>query len=246
MSKTVLITGAAGGIGQALCIAFKMADYRVIATDKESSGEVTCDVFIECDLEDICHSNETLEKFFVNVKDELEGEALNALVNNAAIQILGETENISINEWNRTLDINLTAPFLLTQRFIGVLLSSRGSVINIASVHARATKPGFVAYATSKSALVGLTQSLAIDLGGKVRVNAINPAATETKMLIDGFRENPKKYGELEKMHPINRIAKPEEVAQVAVFLASSKASFITGTTIDVDGGILKRLHDPD
>ncbi len=88
-------------------------------------------------------------------------------------------------------------------------------------------------------------QALAVDIGGKVRVNATNPAATATEMLMAGFSSNPGAYEELKDMHPIGRIADPEEIANVAVFLASDQASFITGSCIQVDGGISIRLHDP-
>lgn len=246
MSKSVLITGAGGGIGQALCAVFSSAGYRVVATDRMSECAAECDAFIECDLEEICHSSDRLAKLTDDVRSGLAGATLDVLVNNAALQVLGGTESITTDDWMRTLDVNVTAPFLLTQALAEDLTSTEGSVVNIASVHSIATKPGFVAYATSKAALVGLTQSLAVDLGGRVRVNAINPAATETEMLVEGFAGKMELYEDLQKMHPINRIAKPEEVAQVALFLASSQASFITGATIDVDGGILSRLHDPD
>ena len=115
----------------------------------------------------------------------------------------------------------------------------------MSSVHATATKPGFIAYATSKTALVGLTRSLAVDLGPRVRVNCILPAATDTPMLRAGFEGNPQGLAELGAMHPIGRIATPEEVAHVAVFLASKDAAVITGAAFAIDGGIGGRLHDP-
>ena len=246
MKKSVLITGAAGGIGQALCEEFTREGYFVIATDLAGTTVEVCDVFIECDLEEICHSSEALNAFFDSVNNVLSGGRLSVLVNNAAIQILGRTANISREDWFRSMNVNVTAPFFLVQAFIDDLEKSRGCVINIASVHFIATKPGFVSYATSKAALIGLTQSLAVDLGGTVRINAINPAATDTPMLRAGFENNQKGFEELQKMHPIGRIAQPTEVAKVAVFLASDSASFLTGTSVDVDGGILARLHDPD
>ena len=246
MAKTALITGAAGGIGQALCAEFSQAGYRVIATDRIRANDIDCDTFIKLDLESICHSLDTLEEFVEYIRNELGGDGLNVLVNNAAIQILGSAGDITVKDWARTMDINLTAPFLMTQALLDDLESAAGNVVNVASVHAKATKPGFVAYATSKAALVGLTQALAVDLGGRVRVNAINPAATSTDMLRAGFEEKQEVFDELQRMHPIGRIAEPSEVAQLAVFLASKSASFITGSCIDVDGGILVRLHDPE
>ena len=151
-----------------------------------------------------------------------------------------------MQDWHDTLDVNLLAPFLLTQALLNNLERGNGSVVNISSVHARATKPGFVCYATSKAALAGLTRALAVDLGSRVRVNSINPAAVITPMLLEGFKGRDDQYAELAKMHPLGRIAEPSEIAQMAVFLASNKASFISGTAFNVDGGILSRLHDPE
>ena len=245
MSKTALITGAAGGIGRVLCSEFSRAGYRVIATDRVPAKETYFDSFIKFDLESICHSSVALDEFASLIKSDLTDNKLNVLVNNAALQILGSTARITASEWSRTFDVNLTAPFLLIQALLNELKSAAGSVVNVASVHAIATKPGFVSYATSKAALIGLTQSLSVDLGGEIRVNAINPAATATEMLCTGFEGNPEAYKELQSMHPIGRIAEPSEVAKVAVFLASESASFITGSSIDVDGGITSRLHDP-
>ena len=135
--------------------------------------------------------------------------------------------------------------FLLIQGLLPELQQVEGSVVNIASIHATNTKPEFVCYATSKTALIGLTRSLAIDLGNKVRINAICPAATATPMLMAGFKGKGGEFQQLSQMHPLERIAQPEEVARVGLFLASPQASFITGASLKVDGGIGVRLHDP-
>ncbi len=246
-ARTVLITGATGGIGEALCAEFSNRGYFVIATDKtEPKNKLNCNVFIRFDLEEACQSPQALKNFVAEVRKHLKNGELHTLVNNAALQILAPTAQIATDDWSRTLNVNLTAPFLLIQSFLDELASADGSVVNVASIHAKATKPGFVAYATSKAALVGLTQALAVDLGSKVRVNAISPAATATSMLLAGFEGKDNLYKDLKDMHPIKRIAEPVEVAQAAVYLASSEASFITGATLDVDGGIRVRLHDPD
>ena len=242
---TALITGATGGIGRALCEEFKRAGYRVIATDKIQVEGVNCDQFIEVDLIKLIRDGTCLDAFIKKLQ-LTDDEGLSVLVNNAAIQILNTTEAVSIHDWDNTLDVNLLAPFFLTQSLLPYLEKAKGSVINIGSVHAQATKPGFACYATSKAALAGLTRALAVDLGGRVRVNAINPAAVATPMLLEGFKGKDALYAQLSDMHPVGRIANPDEIASVASFLASNKAVFITGTSIDVDGGILSRLHDPD
>jgi NAD(P)-dependent dehydrogenase (short-subunit alcohol dehydrogenase family) len=137
------------------------------------------------------------------------------------------------------------APLHLAQALLSDLEAAVGSVVNIASIHAVATKPGFVCYATSKAALVGLTRAMAVDLGPRIRVNALLPAAVDTPMLRESFSGSETALGELGRMHPAGRIARPEEVARAAVFLASDQASFMTGAAVHVDGGIAGRLHDP-
>jgi NAD(P)-dependent dehydrogenase (short-subunit alcohol dehydrogenase family) len=241
---TALITGALGGIGQALCSVFRQAGYRVVATDRRS-GKCDCDVFIQRDILDLCGEEGPKATFLGEIRASLPDHGLAVLINNAAIQVLGGTDQVALEDWDVTLHTNLVAPFFLVQALLPALEAAKGSVVNIASVHAVATKPGFVAYATSKAALVGLTRTLAVDLGSRVRVNAINPAATSTPMLVAGFAQNPAGLEALAKMHPLGRIAQPEEVARTALFLASDAASFITGSTLHVDGGIGARLHDP-
>ncbi|MEO6994780.1 MAG: SDR family oxidoreductase [Lacunisphaera sp.] len=242
--KTVLITGALGGIGQALCAVFRADGYFVIGTDRRA-GTCDCDRFIQRDILEVCGDDASRAAFIADVHAHLGEAGLTVLVNNAAVQILGRTESVSIGDWDATLHTNLVAPFLLVQALLLDLEKANGSVVNIASIHAVATKPGFVAYATSKAALVGLTRTLAVDLGPRVRVNAINPAATATPMLLAGFEGKPREFAALAQMHPLERIADPEEVAKTALFLASPAASFITGSTLHIDGGIGARLHDP-
>jgi|694.fasta_scaffold04032_7 NAD(P)-dependent dehydrogenase (short-subunit alcohol dehydrogenase family) len=244
MPKNVLITGANGGIGKALCKTFVEAGYFVIASDKVA-GDCACDVFIQADIEALSSNSEYRNIIFVKIREYLNNQGLFGLINNAAIQILGKTEEVQLEHWRQTLDINLIAPFLLIQGLLPELKKAKGSVVNIASVHAVNTKPGFICYATSKSALVGLTKSMALDLGSDVRINAICPGATATPMLLAGFEGKEQELKQLSKMHPLERIAQPEEIAQVARFLVSDKASFITGASLNVDGGISIRLHDP-
>lgn len=244
MPKSVLITGANGGIGKALCQVFADAGYFVIASD-QVTGDCACDVFIQANIETLCIDPEYRANIFAQVRGYLSEQGLVALVNNAAVQILGKTEEIQVEQWRRTLDTNLIAPFLLVQGLLPELKKAKGSVVNISSVHAISTKPGFVCYATSKSALVGMTKAMAVDLGADLRINAICPGATATPMLLAGFEGKEEEFQQLSNMHPLGRIAQPEEIANVALFLVSQEASFITGASLSVDGGIGSRLHDP-
>ncbi len=239
-----LITGALGGIGQALCHAFREAGYRVLATDARS-GKPDMDLFLQFDICTLTQDADYRARTLKQLRELIGPNGLKVLINNAAVQRLNPTERITVEEFHETLYTNLVGPFMLTQAFLPELERAHGSVINIGSVHAIATKPGFVSYATSKAALTGLTRSLAVDLGPRVRVNAINPAATATPMLLAGFKGKEEAFEHLKAMHPLERIADPAEIAAVAVFLASDQASFMTGAALAVDGGIGGRLHDP-
>lgn len=243
MQKTALITGASGGIGRALCAVFQAANYRVIGLDKVKSEDRD---HLEGDLRQMCLSQSYRSEVIEQIREFLkQSHGLDVLINNAAVQIVKPMDEITLEDWYQTLDINLIAPFLLAQELLPELQAASGSVINIASIHATLTKPGFICYATSKAALVGLTKSMAVELGAKVRVNAICPAAVATPMLLAGFEEKEGLFKELSDMHPVGRIAEPEEVAKAALFLASQDAQFINGASLQLDGGISSRLHDP-
>lgn len=243
--KGVLITGASGGIGRALCAAFNSAGWRVVATDAPGRATPEGTSPVPCCLADYAVDAGVRDGFRDRVLQALDGSPLAALVNNAAVQHCGATEAVIPSEWQATLTVNVTAPFLLVQSFLGPLEAARGSVVQITSIHATQTKPGFVAYATSKAALAGLTRALAVDLGGRVRVNAIAPAAISTPMLEAGFEGRPQSRAELDRFHPAGRIGRPEEVARAAVWLASEDSGFLTGATLAVDGALGVRLHDP-
>lgn len=245
--KAIIITGAAGDIGQALCQSFDNSGYHIIASDlniinylPSHYSQVAVDLNLFCMDESVRHT--ALSDF----SDALAGRPLAVLINNAATQIVKQADKLSLNDWQKTLNVNLTAPFLLSQNFLSQLQAANGTVINISSIHSTLTKPGFSAYATSKSALCGLTRSLALEYGHQVRFNAICPAAINTSMLEAGFEEKGLNIAELEKMHPVGRIGYPKDVAEMALYLASNAAGFINGAEIQLDGGIRSRLYDPD
>lgn len=246
MSRAVLITGCAGGIGAALVKAFSADGWTVIGVDRAATPEPSSAArIITADIAEFCGNEPKLAAFAGEVRRSLGGAPLRALINNAAVQALGGVAELTDADFINTMQVNVIAPFALVRAFLPDLRTARGAVVNIGSVHAQATKPGFVAYATSKAALHGLTRALAVDLGPEVRVNTLAPAATATKMLKEGFAGNAAAFAALEDVHPLGRIAEPEEIARVALFLASDDASFLSGATIFADGGILSRLHDP-
>lgn len=247
MRSYVVITGANGGIGKALVAAFRAADYGVIASDITPQGaDLDCDHFVQADLQQTVTNEACSEQIFSGIRQALDGQPLKGLVNNAAIQILGGVEELDRTAWQTTLNINLLAPFVWTQALLPELSKAEGCVVNIGSIHARLTKKNFVAYATSKAALAGLTRAMAVDLGEKVRVNAIEPAAIETEMLKAGFDGKPEQYAQLEQCHPQQRIGQPEEVAKLALAIIGGGMDFLHGACVNVDGGISGRLFDPD
>lgn len=246
--RDVLITGAAGGIGRALVETFTSAGYRVFATDRgDRPVWLPADVsYLQIDLAHLVNDAAYRSNCLAELRAALGGNPLHGLINNAAMQILAPTEELELDDWRATLDVNLSAPFILTQALLPELERTHGTVVNISSIHAALTKKRFVAYATSKAALSGMTRALAVDLGDRIRVNAIEPAAIHTEMLADGFRDNPQGLAQLEQYHPTGRIGQPTEVAKLALMLCDDALPFANGACIALDGGIRGRLHDPD
>ncbi len=245
--KACLITGAAGGIGRELVQEFYDAGFYVIATDQVEQPEIKgSGRYLRIDLSRLVEDEAYAQLSITAITDALHGYELNALINNAAIQTIGGISDIDRQTWHQTLDINLTAPFLLIKALLPYLKISYGAVVNIGSIHARLTKKNFVAYATSKAALAGLTRALAVDVGVSVRINAIEPAAIETDMLKASFIGKPELYQQLEMCHPLQRIGQAKEVARLALAIVEGGMNFLNGACIGLDGGISVRLHDPD
>ncbi|WP_125717067.1 SDR family NAD(P)-dependent oxidoreductase [Pseudoalteromonas rubra] len=243
--KFALVTGSAGGIGRAMVSKYIAEGYIVIGLDL--GAQEGCDGFLplQIDLARCVQDPAYLEQLKNSVQ-ELTGTAgISVLINNAAVQLLGTAQQLSLDDWLRTFDINLHAPFVLTKAFYQSLEGNRGSVINVSSIHAHLTKKTFAAYATSKAALSALTRNLALEFQDKVRINAIEPAAISTDMLKEGFEGKDEDYARLEAYHPLGRIGTPEEVAELAHFLSSEAASFLHGSCISLDGGISSCLSDP-
>ena len=245
-SDCVIITGACGGIGGELVKAYRAEGFRVIAVDLKDVSIFPPDVeYLSLDISRIVEDQRARSDLKSAIKKRIGNDRLCALINNAAVQIVKRIEDIQIEDWSLTLNTNLLAPFFISQMFLDELESGDGSIVNISSVHARQTKKNFTVYATSKAGLSSLTRLMAIELGNRIRVNAIEPGAISTQMLEDSFRTQPENRIRLDELHPMGRIGEPSEVAQLALFLTSSKAKFINGATIAIDGGIRNQLHDP-
>lgn len=243
--RFVVITGAAGGIGQAMVQEFAANGYSVIATDRvpEPDG-LGSYYYLQADLARTVEDEVYAEEVFGQIKTWLGNAGLAALINNAAVQILGGADSLTRNDWQQTLNVNLVAPFIWTQALLPALEHAKGSVINISSIHAKLTKKNFLAYATSKAALSGMTRAMAVDIGARVRVSAIEPAAIDTQMLRAGFADNEAGYISLKRFHPSNSIGTPEGLANVALAMVNIPGIFFNGATIAFDGGIGSALND--
>ncbi len=246
MNASILITGCLGGIGAQLGASFAGAGWNVIGVDRAPHAKKGGQgAYVEADIGAFAGEPSSLVAFASEVRGKCGDAPLRALINNAAVQHLGRLDCLEQAAIIETMNVNVTAPMLLAREFLPELEANKGVIINIGSVHAEATKPEFSAYATSKAALHGLTRALAVDLGPKVRVVTLAPAAVNTPMMKAGFKGNDAALKALKDVHPVGRIAEPEEIAKIALFLASDDASFLTGATLYADGGILSRLHDP-
>ena len=246
LMEIVIITGACGGIGRELVREYQESGFHVLAIDSKPKIPELGDVnFLQFDLSKLVIDKSSRMQFKTRVLEQIGSRQVKAIINNAAIQNIKAFEDIDTEDWMETLSINVLAPFVLIKLFFEELTKSEGSIVNISSIHASQTKKGFTVYATSKAALSSLTKLLAIELGNRVRVNAIEPGAISTQMLEAGFSDKPEKRQILDAIQPMERIGQPREVAELSVFLTSNKAKFINGATIAIDGGIRNQLHDP-
>lgn len=245
--RHALVTGCLGGIGRELVQAFTETGYTVIGLDMAESAQGPGPLpahYLRADLHRLCGDAAYRDRIFDQLKAWL-GNGLSVLINNAAWQVVKPIGEITADDWLRTQNVNVTAPFLLVQGLLSQLETARGNVINIASIHGQLTKPEFIAYATSKTALIGMTRAMAVELGARVRVNAVCPAAIATPMLVAGFDGRPEAYQQLANMHPVGRVGQPAEVARTCQLIADDQLGFLTGACIALDGGIGARLHDP-
>ena len=239
MSEYVLLTGAAGGIGKSIASVFKNAGWSVIGLDIVDYDKNDFEYFFKLDISDPVE--------IVKVRDKIQdlGIDLSCIINNAAVQVEKTLIDTTIEEWNRVFNVNVSSIFLITKYFTESLL--KGSIINISSVHALATSKGLASYAASKGAVSAFTRAMALELADKgIRVNAICPGAVDTPMLREGLKRNTDSesaMGKLINAAPLKKIGIPEDVAQLALFLADNHLSGnITGQEFICDSGILAKL----
>jgi meso-butanediol dehydrogenase / (S,S)-butanediol dehydrogenase / diacetyl reductase len=240
--KTALVTGAASGIGAPVAERFLSAGYQVAFFDidgraaRATASRITFAgkrLVLEGDVSNAQEVKEAVTRTVADLG------SLDVLINNAGIEINGTVVDLSGEQWERQLAVNLKGVFLFSKYSIPEMQRRGGSIVNISSVHALVSWPRCAAYDATKSALIGLTRAMAVDHGGDgIRVNAICPGYIETPLLAQWFATGAVTAKEVLKFHPLGRIGKPNDVAEVALFLASDAASFISGTYITVDGGL--------
>lgn len=247
-TRTVLVTGVAGGIGQATAQLFHESGWRVIGVDRASiAPELPAQgLFIQADI--------SLPGEIKRIFSETEQftDTLDALVNNAALQIAKPMLETSVEEWDAVMASNLRSVFLSVKLAYPLLKQAGGgAIVNVSSVHAIQTSANIAAYATSKGGLLALTRAMAIEFApDNVRVNAVLPGAVDTPMLRAGLSRGHAGPGDiLERLDNLarrtvnGRIGQPQEIARAIYFLADEdQSSFMTGQALVIDGGATARL----
>lgn len=243
--KVTVVTGAGSGIGRACAIEFASNGAQVVIADINLKGAQETLRLIEA-------ANGTAVVFKTDVsKPESVKELvdftiekfsrINILVNNAAVQVNKTVEDMTFEEWNRQLSINVGGIFLTSKYFLPSLRESKGNIVNMSSVNSYFVEPACAGYCATKAAIVGLTKAMAIDHGHEgVRVNCICPGYIDAGLAEEYFqvqKDPAQARVDAGKLHALWRIGRPEEVARVAIFLASDDASFVTGSAYVVDGG---------
>ena len=238
----VVVTGGAKGIGGACVKAFTEGGAKVCILDIDQAGQEFADTlgdntfFIQCDV-----SKENEVKIaFQEIEKRL--GTVEILVNNAGIQRYSTVTETSEEEWDLVMNVNLKSAFLCSKYAIPMMVNNKkGCVINVASVQSFISQKNVAPYTTSKTALLGLTRSIAVDYAPNIRSVAVCPGTVDTPMFRNSIQESPNPDEVLEEcneMHLVKRICSSEEVGELITYLASDKAGFITGQAIRIDGGL--------
>ncbi|MDX9812931.1 MAG: SDR family oxidoreductase [Bacteroidales bacterium] len=236
MQKTILITGCLGGIGSVMVDFFREKGWFVIGTDKREAFS-NADIKITTDLNKVEESTDQI----LETIDRNNITHIDALINNAAVQIKKKFDEFSYDDWAESFNVNVIAGYMLCKKLRKHLMG--GSIVNIGSIHSSHSKKGFLIYATTKGAIKTMTQNLSLELAPDIMVNCIAPAAIDTPMLKAGLTRE--EYLQLKKFHPVDRIGSPVELSKL-VYTLCERNIFLTGAFIEYDGGISKLLHDPE
>ena len=243
--RIIVVTGAGSGIGRACAIESAREGAKVIVADINLIGAQETVKQIEANngtaiafKTDVSQPDSVMQLVEHTRKTYAK---VDALINNAAIQVNKTSENTTFEEWNLQLSVNVGGIFLCSKYFLPYLRQSRGNIVNMSSVNGFFVEPLCAGYCTTKAAIIGLTKAMAIDHGKDgIRVNCICPGYIDAGLAVGYFQIQPdpvKARINANKLHALLRIGQPEEVARVAVFLVSDDASFMTGASVVVDGG---------
>ncbi|WP_432284941.1 SDR family oxidoreductase [Aminobacter sp. BA135] len=238
VGRVALVTGASSGIGAAIADRLASDGARVFAVQLEATAH------IEGMVANLC--NPGVPDMVVDHVVRQAGR-LDILVNNAGRMVEAKVDETGLDEWRRTMALNLDAPFLLIRRAMPHLRRSRGSIVNIGSIEGLASNPGHAAYCASKAGLHGLTRAVAVDAGQDgVRCNGVAPGWIDTDLNVNFVAALPEQArGRLGTIHPLGRTGRVEEVAAMVSWLASDEAAFVTGQIFVVDGGRTAKLSLP-
>ncbi len=239
--KVAIITGASKGLGKAMALAFADAGARLALASRDAK--------LLAEVQAACRERGAEAEFYpVDVTSEAQVEQLKQdvlarfgkvtiLVNNAGINIRKPVTDFTLAEWHQVLDTNLTSVFLMCRAFVPHIETGCGRIISLASMMAHISIAHRVPYSASKAGVMGLTKSLALELAAKgITVNAISPGPVMTEINTP-ILNNPELLAKFTAQLPVGRFGQPEEVAALAVFLASGDSGFITGTDVVIDGG---------
>jgi NAD(P)-dependent dehydrogenase (short-subunit alcohol dehydrogenase family) len=241
--RTALITGASKGLGKAMALALAEAGAGValVSRDLKKLGEVAAEIRAQGGQAEVLPADVTdeaqVERVCVEFKAKF-GATLGILINNAGINIRKPVTDFTLAEWNSVINTNLTSAFLLCRAFVPMMRGQGyGRILNLTSMMAHISLPGRTAYSASKTALLGFTRALALELAPeKITVNGISPGVFATEMNTP-LLENAELSAQFLSKIPLNRWGRPEEIGQLAVYLCSEGAGFITGTDLLIDGG---------
>jgi len=241
--KTALITGASKGLGKAMAVALAEAGASValVSRDQPKLDEVAAQIRAGGGRAEVFAADVADEAQVARVRDQFAakfGGKLHILVNNAGINIRKSVTDFTLAEWNSVMNTNMTSAFLMCRAFVPMMRGQGyGRIINMTSIMAHVALPGRTAYSASKTALLGFTRALALELAAeRITVNGISPGVFGTEMNIP-LMQNPELSAQFLAKIPMNRWGKPEEIGKLAVYLCSEDASFITGTDVLIDGG---------
>ncbi|WP_264214064.1 SDR family NAD(P)-dependent oxidoreductase [Leisingera thetidis] len=238
--KVALVTGGRSGIGQAIARRLRDEGARVFTAQRGPDAEFEG---LPADFTDPDSPAEVVAEVISRAG------GIDVLVNNAGMMQEVRVEDMSLADWQRTLTVNLTAPFLMIQAALPHLRRTKGSIVNTGSIEGLGSNPGHAAYCAAKAGLHGLTRAVAVDHGPEgIRCNAVAPGWIDTELNLDFIEAMPDPAAfrrGIARIHPVARTGKPEDVAALVAFLASEDAGFITGQIYTVDGGRMAKLSLP-